>query len=83
MHDVPPQDDASLLKIPSAHVVRFSTADGGEWTVREVSADGIPAARGPRCLIFAKPGVLRVVWDYPAAWATLNPEELLALSWHR
>ena len=53
------------------------------WSVVEVDAGAVPAARRARCLLFTREGCIRRVWDYPADWRTLDAAALAALSWHR
>jgi hypothetical protein len=68
---------------PVGHGARtFTDPDaGGRWSVAEVDAAGVPAARGrPRCLVFAGEGVVRRVWDYPRAWYLLDDAGLATLS---
>jgi hypothetical protein len=61
-------------------VVEFHL-DGVRWLVTEHSGDGVPGARGDRCLIFMSADMARRVWNYPPDWRTLPPAKLIALSW--
>lgn len=66
--------------------VRFRQRVGDEWfdwTVREVKADGVPGARGSRCLLFTRENCIRRVWDFPADWRALDEAGLAALSGRR
>ena len=66
-------------------VVFRDPADLSVWRVRE--GDCPPGMAAPpgrtRCLIFESESVVRRVWDFPADWRRLAPEELLAVSWRR
>jgi hypothetical protein len=53
---------------------------GATWTVRELDTRGLPGARGDRCLVFENHEVVRRVWTFPAAWATLADAALLRLA---
>src|SRR4051794_35182356 len=46
------------------------------WDVREADARDVPGARGPRCLIFESPEVVRRVWVFPANWRELDDDAL-------
>ena len=59
--------------------VVFQGAKGITWHVAECSADGVPGARGPFCLIFFSEGTVRRIWDFPDGWRDLDPIELEAL----
>jgi hypothetical protein len=63
--------------------VDFVDSSYVQWRVSERNARRDPGAKGDLCLIFACPGMVRRVWDYPANWRTLSPAALLALSWGR
>jgi len=63
--------------------IRYFDGDSVEWSVVEVEAKGVPGARGPRCLLFARPDCIRRVWEYPATWRLLDAASLAKLSWHR
>ena len=66
---------------PDEHVL-FRDSEGCTWDVQEVVVSpGSPWARGERCLLFRAPGTIRRVWNYPASWKELGPEELESLSW--
>ena len=54
--------------------------DGTEWVVYQMSAEHVPGARGPSCLVFDSPRCVRRVWDFPPDWAALADAELLAVS---
>jgi hypothetical protein len=54
---------------------------GEVWAVSELDAAALPAARGPRCLLFDGQRAVRRVWAYPPDWERLADTELLALSW--
>ena len=58
----------------------FRASDGRLWCVHERDATHMAHARGPRCLVFENENTLRVVWRYPATWATLSDEALETLS---
>jgi hypothetical protein len=78
----PYDDDAGLARRVVAPIRHF--LDGGaHWSVYEISTEHILAARAARCLVFAKPEVIRVVWQYPPEWVSLPVQELLELSWQR
>lgn len=49
------------------------------WTVREVSADAVPGASAPRCLICESDDVVRRIWRYPENWAALTDDELIRI----
>lgn len=51
--------------------------DDRRWHVREVDARGVPGSRGPRCLIFENPEIIRRLWKYPSNWLTLSDDALL------
>ncbi len=53
------------------------------WHVTERDSREDPGTRGDWCLIFACTDAVRRVWDYPATWRNLSPEDLTALSWRR
>ena len=61
----------------------FLADDGVPVTVREVAVADELWARGPRCLLFEREGVIRRVWAYPPGWAGLPDAALDALSWRR
>ena len=65
----------------SAKEVRFTTADGTEWTVHEVTDAARPWAG--KSLIFVSTDGFRRVYEYPDDWRTLDAEGLHALSWKR
>ncbi|AHG89776.1 hypothetical protein J421_2239 [Gemmatirosa kalamazoonensis] len=50
------------------------------WMVRELDARAVPAARGPRCLVFENPRLVRRIWDYPTTWLSLSDRALLAVA---
>lgn len=58
----------------------FRTSDGSLWCAHERDTAHMAHARGPRCLVFENENTLRVVWHYPADWATLSDAELETLS---
>ena len=60
--------------------VHFVDRKGVPWRVVERSTEGLPGARGPRCLIFLCEAIVRRVWSYAAEWRALSPTELEALS---
>lgn len=60
-------------------VVVFHSAGGIRWHVAECSADGVPGAQGPFCLIFFSESTVRRIWDYPEEWHSLDPIALEAL----
>jgi hypothetical protein len=49
------------------------------WTVREVSADAVPGASAPRCLICESDDVVRRIWRYPENWLDLSEAELIRI----
>ena len=55
-------------------------ATGRVWRVSEVDARRLPGARGPSCLLFDSPTMVRRVWRFPGDWGTLPDEALVALS---
>lgn len=63
--------------------VEFVDSSYVQWRVSERDARRDPGARGDYCLVFACPGMVRRVWDYPADWRALPAVALLALSLHR
>lgn len=58
---------------------RIIERDAHRWTVREVSADAVPGASAPRCLICASEDVVRRIWHYPENWEALPDDELLRI----
>ena len=62
--------------------VSGSTADtaSDSWIVRELDARAVPAAHGPRCLVFENHRVVRRLWDYPQGWLSLSDAALLAVA---
>jgi hypothetical protein len=52
---------------------------GVAWTVRELDTRGVPGARGPRCLVFEHPELVRRLWTYPVTWTALSDAALLRL----
>ena len=58
----------------------FRASDGILWCVHERDTAHMAHARGPRCLVFENENTLRVVWRYPANWATLSDAALETLS---
>jgi hypothetical protein len=72
-------DDVTLrLGVPTRR--DFVSADGTQWCVHERDASGMAHARGARCLVFETGNVLRVVWNYPRDWRTLDDAALETLS---
>jgi hypothetical protein len=69
-------DKESLVRI-------FLDEVGVEWQVRETDGRKVPASRGERCLIFRSSQAIRRVWNYPAQWRDLGPDELIRVSWNR
>ena len=65
---------------PVARRRDFRTSDGSLWCAHQRDAAHMAHARGPRCLVFENENTLRVVWRYPAHWATLTDAELETLS---
>jgi len=55
-------------------------AIGESWIVRELDARSVPAAHGPRCLVFENHRLVRRLWEYPAAWLSLSDAALLAIA---
>jgi hypothetical protein len=51
---------------------------GNEWLVNEVETPQL-WAHAKRCLIFSSSSIVRRVWRYPAPWARLSSQDLLAL----
>lgn len=49
------------------------------WTVREISADTVPGAAAPRCLICESDNIVRRIWRYPENWAALSDDELIKI----
>jgi hypothetical protein len=49
------------------------------WAVREVSANAVPGATAPRCLICESDDVVRRIWRYPDNWLSLSDEDLLRI----
>jgi hypothetical protein len=49
------------------------------WLVREVSADAVPGASAPRCLICESDDVVRRIWRYPENWLELSDDELMRI----
>ena len=78
----PPSANADLaaLRLASQSRRDFVAADGTQWCVHERDAGGMAHARGARCLVFETGNVLRVVWNYPRDWRTLDDAALEALS---
>jgi hypothetical protein len=50
-----------------------------EWRVREIDAEDVPGARGPRSLVFENHAAVRRLWRYPPDWHLLPDEALLVL----
>ena len=90
---VPPRTDseppgAALRRVPCADEtpdssVHYVDGEWVHWSVVEVDATAVPGALGARCLVFARDGCIRRVWDYPADWRTYDDAGLAALSWRR
>ena len=59
--------------------VEFVSPDGTHWRVYEIS--NRPSMGTGRSLIFVSEQGFRRVYDYPADWRTLSPEQLSDLSW--
>ena len=49
------------------------------WSVYEQPTRHVPGAKRERCLIFESPWAVRRAWEYPAAWLTLESDELRRL----
>jgi hypothetical protein len=64
----------------AAQVRAFVDRDGTRWQVTERPFADYDRRRG-LSLIFASDAAVRRVREYPANWATLSDDELLALSW--
>jgi hypothetical protein len=83
----PAADTPTNLDRPehAAPIAFVEHVDGAylRWSVVEVDAGAVPAARRARCLLFTREGCIHRVRDYPADWRTLDPDALVALSWHR
>lgn len=77
-------DEAGLVgggepKLLTTATRSVDARDGTQWRVREARADNVPGAWGPHCLIFDSGMICRRIWRYPADWASLTEEALLAL----
>lgn len=70
-------------RVVDATCLRYRDEAFVEWTVVEVEANGVPGARGPRCLLFSRQDCIRRVWEYPTNWRQLDATALAVLSWHR
>ena len=75
--DAPEPQRWSGCPVLSERVV-FDARDE-RWVVREVDARTVPGAHGERCLILENHERVRRLWVYPAGWARLPGESLLAL----
>ncbi|HET9013697.1 MAG TPA: hypothetical protein VFN38_17860 [Gemmatimonadaceae bacterium] len=64
----------------SAQVRVFVDADGTRWQVSERPFSDYDRRHG-LSLIFASDAAVRRVRTYPADWASLSDDDLLALSW--
>ena len=53
---------------------------GRVWRVSEVDARSLPGARGPSCLLFDSPTMVRRVWNFPRDWGQLPDDDLVGLS---
>ena len=53
------------------------------WSVVEMDARAVPGAHAALCLVFAREGCIRRVWNYPIDWRALDDDELASLSWNR
>ncbi|HEX6052160.1 MAG TPA: hypothetical protein VFZ21_22995 [Gemmatimonadaceae bacterium] len=62
--------------------IKFTAPDGTRWTVHEVSSSRDRPWAG-KSLIFVSDEGFRRVYNYPANWRDLAPDELYALSWKR
>ena len=65
----------------------YATCTAGDawlhWSVVEMDARAVPGAHAALCLVFAREGCIRRVWNYPIDWRALDDDELASLSWNR
>jgi hypothetical protein len=54
-------------------------AHGREWHVYERISSSFSPAAGRSSLVFDTEGMVRRLWRYPAAWASLSDDALLSL----
>ncbi|MEO7457223.1 MAG: hypothetical protein ABIY52_13245 [Gemmatimonadaceae bacterium] len=71
-------DPSTDSNVPFART--FIDSEGSRWRVYEQPFSDYDRRSG-MSLIFASEGAVRRVRNYPANWADLSDEELLALSW--
>jgi len=62
-----------------SHHERIVEKGEQRWSVREVSADTVPGASAPRCLICESEDVVRRIWRYPENWVELSDDELIRI----
>ena len=74
------------VRPPSPEPVTFVQHVGDSWlhwSVVEMDARAVPGAHAALCLVFAREGCIRRVWNYPIDWHALDDDELASLSWDR
>jgi hypothetical protein len=57
----------------------LADAHGREWHVYERIGSHFSPAAGRASLVFDTDGMVRRLWRYPAAWASLSDDALLSL----
>jgi hypothetical protein len=80
----PPEPATSGLAAPSVGAggaLEFTDYTGERWRVVEDACGRIsdPTARTRRCLVFTTSLFVRRIYEYPADWARLTSEQLIAL----
>jgi hypothetical protein len=81
----PPEPPSARLAPPTVGaggVLEFVDYTGERWRVVEDACGRIsdPTARTRRCLVFATTLFVRRIYEFPADWARLSSEALIALS---